>query len=243
MMPELDENIFIINNDFKMYVPPSKTDGIFKSLRQKKTWEPRVTKGMLYEFNEKKIDTFIDIGANIGYYTLLLANKNIKTYSFEPNLENYNILTKNLKINNFNNCQHYNLGLSDSIGELEFYYRKEKSGHGSFNKKIVKQQNLNLCKIIKVNKIDNIDIQGKNIMVKMDIEGYELNAIMGMLQLLDSKKIKVFCIEISRKFYGNDVEKEIINLLKKYFTKLYIVQLKRQLIEIPTLSQYDLICS
>ena len=51
-------------------------------------------------------------------------------------------------------------------------------------------------------------------MVKIDIEGYELNAIMGMLQLLDSKKIKVFCIEISRKFYGNDVEKEIINLLK-----------------------------
>jgi FkbM family methyltransferase len=212
-----DENIFIINNDFKMYVPPSKTDGIFISLRNKKTWEPSVSKGMLYKFNEKKIDTFIDIGANIGYYTLLLANKNIKTYSFEPNLENYNILTKNLKINNFNNSLHYNLGLSDSIGKLEFYYRREKSGHGSFNKKIVEQQNLNLCKIIKVNKLDNIDIQGKNIMVKIDIEGYELNAIMGMLQLLDSKKIKVFCIEISRKFYGNDVEKEIINLLKKYF--------------------------
>lgn len=237
------ENIFIINNDFKMYIPHSKTDGIFISLRNKKTWEPSVTKGMLYKFNEKKIDTFIDIGANIGYYTLLLANKNIKTYSFEPNLENYNILTKNLKINNFNNSLHYNLGLSDSIGKLEFYYSKEKSGHGSFNKKIVEQQNLNLCKIIKVNKLDNIDIQGKNIMVKIDIEGYELNAIMGMLQLLDSKKIKVFCIEISRIFYGNDVEKEIINLLKKYFTKLYIVQLKKQLIEIPTLSQYDLICS
>ena len=242
-MNHKDENIFTINNDFKMYVPPSKTDGIFISLRNKKTWEPIVTKRMLYKFNEKKIDTFIDIGANIGYYTLLLANKNIKTYSFEPNLENYNILTKNLKINNFNNSLHYNLGLSDSIGNLEFYYRKEKSGHGSFNKKIVEQQKLNLCKIIKVNKLDNIDIQGKNIMVKIDIEGYELNAIMGMLQLLDSKKIKVFCIEISRTFYGNDVEKEIINLLKKYFTKLYIVQLKKQLIEIPTLSQYDLICS
>lgn len=38
-------------------------------------------------------------------------------------------------------------------------------------------------------------------------------------------------------------KKEIINLLKKYFIKLYIVKLKKQLIEIPTLSQYDLICS
>lgn len=34
---------------------------------------------------------------------------------------------------------------------------------------------------------------------------------------LDSKKIKFFCIEISREFYGNDTEKEIIKLLKKIF--------------------------
>lgn len=238
-----DENIFKINNEFKMLVPPSKTDGIFISLRNTKTWESSVTNSILYKFNEKKIDTFIDIGAHIGYYTLLLAHKNIKTYSFEPNLENYNILTKNLKINNFNNSVIYNLGLSDSVGELEFYYREGKSGHGSFNKKIVKQQNLNLCKIINVDKLDNIHITGTNIMVKIDIEGYELNAIKGMLQLLDSKKIKVFCIEISKIFYGNIIENEIINLLKKYFTKLYIVELKKQLIEIPDLPQYNLICS
>jgi hypothetical protein len=80
-------------------------------------------------------------------------------------------------------------------------------------------------------------------MVKLDIEGYELNAIMGMLQLLDTKKVKVFCIEISRKFYGCDVEHKIISILKKYFTKYYIVQLKKQLIKIPNINQYDLICS
>jgi FkbM family methyltransferase len=226
-----------------MYVPPSKTDGIFISLRNRKTWKPDITKAMLYKFNEKKIDTFIDIGANIGYYTLLFASKNIKTYSFEPNLENYNILTRNLKINNFNKSLAYNLGLSDSLGELKFYYRKEKSGHGTFNEKIVQQQNLNLCKAIKVDKLDNIYIQGNNIMLKIDIEGYELNAIKGMLNLLNTNKIKVFCIEISRKFYGNEIEKEIINLLKNYFTKLYIVQLRKQLIEIPTIYQYDLICT
>jgi FkbM family methyltransferase len=238
-----NKTIFTINNSFKMYVPFSKTDGIFISLRKKNTWESNVTKLMLKKFNQKNIDTFIDIGANIGYYTLLFARKNIKTYSFEPNLENYDILSKNLKINNFNNSIIYNLGLSDSIGELKFYYSKEKSGHGSFNKNIVKKQNLNLCKKIKVDKLDNINIEGENIMLKIDIEGFELNAINGMLKLLDSTKIKVFCIEISRKFYGIEIEKKIINLLKKYFTKLYIVQLKKRLLKIPHLSQYDLICS
>ena len=237
-----DENIFTINNDFKMYVPPSDTDGIFISLRNKKTWELDITKIMLYKINEKKIDTFIDIGANIGYYTLLLAHKNIRTYSFEPNLENYNILIKNLKINNFNNSKTYNLGLSDSFDELDFFYRKEKSGHGSFNKHIVKNQNLNLCKKIKIDKLDNFNIKGDNIMVKIDIEGYELKALNGMLNLLESKKIKLLCIEISNKFYGDSIEKSIINLLKKYFKKLYVVQLKKYLIDIPKMDQYDLIC-
>ncbi|MBA43163.1 MAG: hypothetical protein CMF62_04030 [Magnetococcales bacterium] len=239
----LNKNIFRINKIFDMYVPYSKTDGIFISLRTKKTWEPNVTKSLLFKFNEKNIDTFIDIGANIGYYTLFFAHKNIKTYSFEPNLENYNILCNNLKINKFNNSVVHNLGLSDSQSELEFYYKKEKSGHGTFNEKIVRQQQLNLTKKIKVDKLDNINISGKNLMIKIDIEGYELNAIKGMINLLNSNKVKVFCIEISRKFYGKDIEQQIINILKKYYSKLYIVQLKKQLIDIPLITQYDLICS
>ena len=39
------------------------------------------------------------------------------------------------------------------------------------------------------------------------------------------------------------LKKEIINFLKKIFTKLYIVKLRKQLIEIPTIYQYDLICT
>jgi len=240
--PEYHE-IFKINNEFNMYIPSSKTDGIFIQLRQTKTWEPNVTEVLLHNLIENNIDTFIDVGANIGYYTLLFAKRNIKTYSFEPNINNYDLLTMNLKLNNFKNSFTYNLGLSDSSNELEFFYNKQKSGHGSFDKKVAKQQNLNLSKIIKVNKLDNFDIQGENIMVKMDVEGGEFNVCMGMLNLLDSKKIKVFCIEISSVFYGKDIEEKIINLLKKYFTNLYIVQLKKRLIEIPNLHQYDLICS
>ena len=174
----------------------------------------------------------------IHFYLLI---KNIKTYSFEPNLNNYNILNKNLKINNFNKSITYNLGLSDSNGELEFYYRKDKSGHGTFNKDIKKKE-LNLSTKIKIEKLDNINIVGENILLKIDIEGHELNCIKGMLNLLESKKIKILCIEISRVFFGKEVEMTIINILKKYFTNLYIVQLKKPFIDIPELDQYDLIC-
>lgn len=54
-------------------------------------------------------------------------------------------------------------------------------------------------------------------MVKIDIEGREKNDIVGMIELLDSKNnIKILCIEISRNFYGQDTEKNIISLFHKY---------------------------
>lgn len=236
------DDVFNIHN-FKMYIPPSNTDGIFMTLRNTQTWEPNVTQALLRKADDKNIDTFIDIGANIGYYSLLFANRNIQTYSFEPNPENYEILAKNVDFNQNHNCMLHNIGLSNCSSVLEFFYRKEKSGHGTFNKNISKMQKLNLCKKIQVEKLDDMDIKGNNIMLKIDIEGYELNAIQGMTVLLQSGRLKVFCIEISRTFYGPNVENQILDILKKYYTKFYIVQLKQQLVQKPKIQQYDLICS
>lgn len=237
------ENIYTIHN-FKMYVPPSTTDGIFISLRTKNMWESDVTKSLLYKYNELDINTFIDIGANIGYYSLLFSKKNIKTYSFEPNKYNYDILAKNIALNNITCCNMYNFGLGETEQKLVFHYRTEKSGHGTFNTDIIKKQNLKLSETVDVKKLDSIDIIGDKIAVKLDVEGFELSVLKGMNQLLESNRIKVLCIEISRKFYGKIREQEILHLLKKYFTKLYIVQKKSLYTNVlPEIDQYDLVCS
>lgn len=239
----MSEDIFVINNSFKMFLPKSNTDGIFMTLRRTRQWEPTVTQKLLASSENHKINAFVDIGANIGYYTLLFANKGINTHSFEPNIDNYGILQRNIELNDLSNVLTYNVGLSDKNGELDFYYRPEKSGHGSFNKDIVHKQKLNLCKKVQIQKLDDIDIKEDKIMIKIDIEGHELFALMGMKLLLDTGNVKVLCIEISRKFYGRDTEREILNILGRYFTKMYIVQLKQEISGIPLLEQYDLICS
>ena len=237
------ENIFNINNN-KMIIPLSKTDGIFINLRKYKVWEPNLSKVIKEKHKLFKIDTFIDIGAHIGYYTLLLAKNTNNVYSFEPNINNYNLLKNNIELNNFTNCNIFNIGLSNTIEQLTFYYNNLKSGHGSFNKETANINKLNLEKQIDVNILDNIDILGDNIMIKIDIEGHEYNCLNGMIKLLETKKIKVLIIEISRKFYGIDHEKEILTFIKKYFNNLYIVNQSKylDLTNLPNLNQYDLCC-
>ncbi len=71
----------------------------------------------------KNYTVFIDVGANMGTYTLLMQNLGLKTISFEPSSSNYNALTINLRINNFhNNARTYSLGLSSKNSHEKFYY-------------------------------------------------------------------------------------------------------------------------
>ena len=61
-----------------------------------------------------KSEILIDIGANIGFYSILLSEyfKIIKSY--EPNLRNFHVLNKNIKKNNLQKkVQTFNYGLSD----------------------------------------------------------------------------------------------------------------------------------
>lgn len=235
-------NIYNIHN-FKIIIPDSNTDGIFINLIKNKTWEPKITNYLLNYIKDNKIDAFIDIGANIGYYTLLLASYNIKTYSFEPNKINFKLLTENIELNNFNNSITYNIGLGDKNDNINFYYNTEKSGHGSCLSNIKNKQNLYLEDTIKINKLDNMNITDNNILLKIDIEGYEYNALLGMKEMLSKKQIKCLCIEISRVFYGKGIEKQIISFLKTYFKTLYIIQTENTLQDtLPQISQYDIVC-
>ncbi len=70
---------------------------------------------LLSSFPKNNINNIIDIGANIGNYTISLkkAYPNSRIHSFEPNSTNYRRLTSNIELNNFNNINANKKGLSD----------------------------------------------------------------------------------------------------------------------------------
>ncbi|MFZ4520757.1 MAG: FkbM family methyltransferase [Bacteroidales bacterium] len=72
----------------------------------------------------KNVKTFYDIGANIGYYSLLasIENPGIRVYSFEPAIGPLYFLRENIALNNLHNIQVEPIALSHLVkGEIEFY--------------------------------------------------------------------------------------------------------------------------
>ena len=92
-------------------------------------YEPYETKLILRQV--KKSDVAVDVGANIGYYTILLADKVGKTgkvYAFEPDKINFEILLKNIKANNLENVIAVNVAVGSKNGKDYLYKSSENLG-------------------------------------------------------------------------------------------------------------------
>lgn len=64
----------------------------------------------------------LDIGANIGCFSLLAASQGARVAAFEPDPENYRLLTRNLAINDCGaNVRPFNMAVWSSIGEISLY--------------------------------------------------------------------------------------------------------------------------
>lgn len=87
--------------------------------------------------DEKQIDYFFDIGANIGYYTTILTAKTrIKhTYAYEPMLRNYYQLCANVLLNDLTgrtSC--YANAIGDKNHTLELWYNPYSTGIATLNR-------------------------------------------------------------------------------------------------------------
>src|SRR3989344_2665787 len=109
---------FVIINGLKLYIDKNDTV-VSESLIYNKTWSKHETK--LVSKYLKKGDVFVDVGAHIGYFTLL-ASKIVgpvgRVYAFEPNTNNFKLLQKNVKRNKLNNVICINKAIADKNKNL-----------------------------------------------------------------------------------------------------------------------------
>jgi len=91
-------------------------------------WEPEESE-FLKNYIKKGMN-LVDIGANIGYYTLLFSKwtgDQGKVYAFEPEPENYKLLVKNVKANNCLNVVDSQEAVSNKIGASSFFLAADKN--------------------------------------------------------------------------------------------------------------------
>ena len=146
------------------------------------------------ELLNQNYDYFFDIGAYIGYYSLSLCKLVARTAAFEPNQLNFQRLSKNVEINNFNIICH-NLGCSDYKNKLKLWYTdKNKRGGSSIlqdkDKEINKyDRNKLIFEEIETDKLDNLyPLKNKKIFFKIDVERHELNVLKGTSNILSNNQ-------------------------------------------------------
>ncbi len=149
--------------------------------------EDYITSFLLEKIGISDEDLIIDIGGNIGWYSLVLSSRNKPTVlAFEPDCFNYSILKNNIELNKKNNIHVFNLGVSDKPGKMTLHlYKKYNQGRHSF----IKQRNsvgtaevetIQLDGFLKTQGFDNRKIK----LIKIDIEGYEYAAMLGAAHAL-----------------------------------------------------------
>tara|TARA_B100001250_G_scaffold406316_1_gene425130 strand:+ start:514 stop:1113 length:600 start_codon:yes stop_codon:yes gene_type:complete len=137
---------------------------------------------------------------------------NSKSISIEPVKKTFDRLKMNIDLNKLENVKLYNVGISDSEGELFISNNK-----GSMNRIINKNSNDN-CELIEVTTLDKLLIAEKNIsLIKIDVEGYEKQVLIGCKEIFKKPNLNVIIIELNNSNQHYDYnEDETILILKEY---------------------------
>jgi FkbM family methyltransferase len=172
-----------------------KRDAVGRGLYRRKCHEPGLTKLLLTRFAGTAESRFIDVGANIGYFSCLmskLAGPTGKVLAIEPEPNNLKLLENNVRINNLTNVEIHACasGASERSAKLGLYKSINRGRHS--------MADLDMKSVIEVpiRKLDDLTKQsadGTNSwsLVKIDVEGYEAFVIEGAKETLSRTEILV----------------------------------------------------
>lgn len=212
------------------------TEKTQRNIYMHKLYEINVSNFILKNLQEK--DIFFDIGSNVGYFSVLtspLVGVNGRIYAFEPEFKNFNFLVSNIKRNNFLNVVCVNSAVGNSDGKITLNlnplnkgghsvnkFDKYKTGKKQFSVNDIKNifpkeelfQEVSIVSIddfVRKEGIEKIDI------IKIDIEGYELEALKGMKEFLKNQSIKYVICEVNNK----KTRRMVFDFMKSFGYKTY----------------------
>ena len=143
------------------------------------------------------VDVFVDIGANLGYYTCLALQSGKRVIAFEPQQQNLQCLFQNLTANGWEeSAEVFPLALSERPGLLTLY------GASGPSASLIKNwagYSSRFKKIVPVSTLDNVLVGrflGKQLFIKMDVEGAEFQVLKGALSTLSITPKPIWLLEV-----------------------------------------------
>lgn len=238
-------------NDMIMYLDP-KDIAVVPHIILEGIWERQITEAWRRVMDEMDIKTVFDIGSNFGYFGMLAAQKvdrkKGKVVLFEANPRLVPYIHKNLSVNWLNeNTVVENVAVSDKNGTETLNVLEDYTGSSSVHsmekltsylshkmnvkaEESVKIRAVTIDSYSKSEKINTIDL------IKMDIEGYEEKAYLGMRGIVKNSPKTVMFIEFTKDGYDNP--EAFYNMLLDDFRHLYTINGEGGL-EKPTKNSYN----
>jgi FkbM family methyltransferase len=175
--------------DFKMFVDPSDKGvaqylmiyGVFGEY-ETETARNLIKQGM----------TVADVGANIGYFTIIfsrLVGPSGKVYAFEPDPRNYELLCKNIRLNNLSNVILIPQALSDKKGKIKLFL--DKSNLGNMSLAAANISDAAGSTEVEAAVMDDYFGDKKIDFIKIDVQGAEGLALAGAQNILKNGNPKI----------------------------------------------------
>jgi FkbM family methyltransferase len=190
---------------------------------------------IIKQFHVKQGDVVLDVGAHIGKYTII-SSKRVgpagKVIAIEADPENFDMLNRNIKLNQLNNVIALNYAAYSQAAKIKLYVADEQSGSPLYNTITTKRAKPNQKFIeINANTLDNL-LQLAGIgreggagaeevnWIKIDVEGAEFDVLKGATNILSKSKDIALLIEVHNLSDGTNLYRPIIEFLSRYNFKI-----------------------
>ena len=170
----------------------------------------------------------VDIGAHVGYYTILAARHvgpTGKVYAFEPDPDNYTTLLKNIALNGYRNVHAVKKAVSNLVGDAELHLSATINGnhslycHGMAERGTLPVETTTLDSMLCEQGWPQIDL------VKIDVEGGEVAVLDGMAELLNKSPNLDLILEFMPVFLRNAgvAPRQFLDKLISLFPRVYYI--------------------
>ncbi len=196
-------------------------------------WEEPTTE--MFKKVVRQRDVVLDIGANIGYFTLLaarLVGEEGNVYSFEPEPTNHSLLIKNIRLNHYDNVVLVQKAVSNVRGTVRLHLSDTDTGAHTLRQNPSGEgfTTMQIDKIVEVETIvldEYFENKGHAInVIKLDVEGAEMAALLGMDKILkDNHDLKIFAefYPLAIREFGYSPEEFIRKFMDDYQFSIFAI--------------------